>query len=67
VDGIEQVFAGGVKTYSTPAELAELCNSDSRGIWGTQQEIAERANRIGQVHSFDQRTKELVQAVQNLI
>ena len=67
VDGIEQVFAGGVKTYSAPAELAELCNKDNRGIWGTQLEIAERANNIGREHSFDQRAKELVQAVQNLI
>jgi len=67
VDGIEQVFAGGVMTYNTPIELAELCNSDSRGIWGTQQEIVERASHIGQQHSFDQRAKELVQAVQNLI
>ena len=67
VDGIEQLFAGGVKTYNTPAELAELCNADNRGIWGTQSEIVERANSIGQKHSFDQRAKELVQAVQNLI
>ena len=67
VDGIEQVFSGSVKTYCTPAELAELCNIDNRGIWGTQSEIVERANSIGQKHSFDQRAKELVQAVQNLI
>ena len=67
VDGIEQLFAGGVKTYNTPAELAELCNADNRGIWGTQSEILERANSIGQKHSFDQRAQELVQAVQNLI
>jgi hypothetical protein len=67
VDGIEQVFAGGVKPYNTPIELAELCNADNRGIWGTQSEIVERANSIGQKHSFDQRAKELVQAVQNLI
>ena len=67
VDGIEQVFAGGVKTYKTPIELAELCSNESRGLWGTQQEIVERASRIGQQHSFDQRAKELVQAVQNLI
>lgn len=67
VDGIEQVFAGGVMAYNTPAELAELSNIDNRGIWGTQSEIVERANSIGQKHSFDQRAKELVQAVQNLI
>lgn len=67
VDGIEQVFAGGVKTYNTPNDLAKLCSNESRGLWGTQQEIVERASRIGQQHSFDQRAKELLQAVQNLI
>ena len=67
VDGIEQLFAGGVKSYNTPNDLAKLCSNESRGLWGTQQEIVERASRIGEHHSFDQRAKELVQAVQNLI
>ncbi len=67
VDEIDQLFAGGVKTYSSPSDLAKLCSNESRALWGTQQEIAERAGCIGQQHSFDQRAKELVQAVQNLI
>ena len=67
VDGIEQLFAGGVKIYNTPNDLAKLCSNESRALWGTQQEIVERASRIGEHHSFDQRAKELVQAVQNLI
>jgi spore maturation protein CgeB len=67
VDGIEQLFAGGVMTYSSPSDLAKLCSDESRAQWGTQQEIVERASRIGQQHSFDQRAKELVQALQNLI
>jgi hypothetical protein len=67
VDGIEQLFAGGVMTYSSPSDLAKLCSDESRAQWGTQQEIVERASRIGEHHSFDQRAKELVQAVQNLI
>ena len=67
VVGLEQLFAGGVMTYSSPTDLAKLCSNESRGLWGTQQEIVERASRIGQQHSFDQRAKELVQAVQNLI
>ena len=67
VVGLEQLFAGGVMTYSSPTDLAKLCSNESRGLWGTQQEIVERASRIGEQHSFDQRAKELVQAVQNLI
>jgi spore maturation protein CgeB len=67
VDGLEQLLAGGVKTYSSPSDLAKLCSDESRALWGTQQEIVERASSVGQQHSFDQRAKELVQAVQNLI
>jgi hypothetical protein len=67
VDGLEQLFAGGVKTYNSPFDLAKLCSNESRALWGTEQEIVERASRIGEQHSFDQRAKELVQAVQNLI
>ena len=67
VDGIEQLFAGGVKSYNTPNDLANLCSNESRPLWGTQQEMVERASRIGQQHSFDQRAKELVKAVRNLI
>ena len=67
VDGLEQLFAGGVKTYNSPSDLAKLCSNESRALWGTEQEIVERASRIGEQHSFDQRAKELVQAVQNLI
>jgi hypothetical protein len=67
VDALEQLFAGGVKSYKTPNDLANLCSNESRSLWGTQQEIVERASRIGQQHSFDQRAKELVKAVRNLI
>ena len=67
VDGLEQLFDGGVKTYYSPTDLARLCSDESRSLWGKQQAIVERASRIGQKHSFDQRAKELVQAVQNLI
>jgi hypothetical protein len=67
VDGAEELFEGAVQTYGTPSELAFLCAPENRGQWGTNEEIVTRANRIGQVHSFDQRAKELVQAVQSLI
>ena len=67
VDGLEQLFDGGVKTYNSPTDLANLCSDESRTLWGTEQAMVERAGRIGQQHSFDQRAKELVQAVQNLI
>jgi spore maturation protein CgeB len=67
VDGVEGLFEGAVKVYKQPSELAALCTLENRGQWGTNEEIVERANRIGQTHSFDERAKELVQAVQSLI
>jgi hypothetical protein len=67
VAGVEEIFGGAVKTYSSPSELAMLCAPQNRRQWGTNEEIVARANRIGQIHSFDQRAKELVQTVQGLI
>ena len=65
--GVEEMFEGAVQTYRSPSELAILCALENRGQWGTNEEIVERANRIGQLHSFDQRAKQLVQAVQAFI
>jgi hypothetical protein len=67
VTGIEALFEGAVKTYGSPSELAIRCAPENRGQWGTNEEIVARANRIGQVHSFDHRAKQLVQAVLALI
>jgi spore maturation protein CgeB len=67
VEGAEELFEGAVQTYRSPSELARSCAPENRGQWGTNEEIVARAIRIGQVHSFDQRAKELVKAVQALI
>jgi len=67
VDGIAELFECGVQTYRSPTELAMLCDTENLGLWGTQEEITERAERIGRQHSFDQRAKSLVEAVQSLI
>jgi hypothetical protein len=67
VAGVEELFEGAVKTYKLPSELASLCALENREKWGTNEEIVSRAIRIGQVHSFDQRAKDLVQAVKGLI
>ncbi len=67
VEGSEELFEGAVQTYGSPSELAKLCAPENRWQWGTNEEIIARATRIGQIHSFDQRAKELVQAVQGLI
>ena len=61
VAGINEVFGEAVAVYRTPSELAELCSKANRNIWGSQDEISNRANQIGIEHSFDQRAKALVQ------
>ncbi len=62
VAGIKEVFGGSVSVYRTPSELAELCSKANRDMWGSQDEISQRAQQIGIEHSFDQRAKALVQA-----
>ena len=62
VAGINEVFGEAVAVYRTPSELAELCSKANRNLWGSQDEISNRANQIGIEHSFDQRAKALVQA-----
>ena len=62
VADINEVFGEAVAVYRTPSELAELCSKANRNIWGSQDEISNRANQIGIEHSFDQRAKALVQA-----
>ena len=60
--GVREIFGDSVAVYRTPSELAELCSKANRNMWGSQDEIAKRANKIGIEHSFDQRAKALVQA-----
>jgi spore maturation protein CgeB len=67
VDGIGEIFQGGVQTYTSPADLAKLCSEENRNMWGSQQEILDRANQIGELHSFEQRAKVLSNSVKELI
>jgi spore maturation protein CgeB len=59
---ISEVFGESVAVYRTPSELAELCSKANMEMWGSQDEISQRAQQIGNEHSFDQRAKSLVQA-----
>lgn len=67
VDGIGEIFQGGVQTYTSPADLEKLCSEENRNMWGSQQEILDRANQIGELHSFEQRAKVLSNSVKELI
>jgi hypothetical protein len=67
VEGVGEIFQGGVQTYTSPADLGKLCSKENRRIWGSQQEILDRAQQIGELHSFDQRAKVLSRTVKELI
>ena len=67
VDGIGEIFQGGVQTYVSPADLNKLCSKENRKMWGSQQEILDRAHQIGELHSFEQRAKVLSNTVKELI
>ncbi len=67
VEGIAEIFQGGVQTYTSPADLENLCSKENRKMWGSPQEILDRAHHIGERHSFDQRAKVLSDTVKQLI
>ena len=67
VEGISEIFQGGVQTYTSPADLENLCSKENRKMWGSPQEILDRAHHIGERHSFDQRAKVLIDTVKDLI
>jgi hypothetical protein len=67
VDGIGEIFQGGVQTYTSAADLEKLCSKENRKIWGSPQEILDRAHQIGELHSFEQRAKVLSNSVKELI
>ena len=67
VEGIGEIFQGGVQTYLSPDDLEKLCSKENRKIWGSQQEIVNRAQQIGELHSFEQRAKVLSNTVNELI
>ena len=67
VEGIGEIFQGGAQTYKSPADLEKLCSKENRKIWGSPQEILDRAHQIGELHSFEQRAKVLSNTVKGLI
>jgi hypothetical protein len=66
VDGIGEIFQGAVQTYKSPADLEKLCSKENQKIWGSPQEILDRAHQIGELHSFEQRAKVLSNTVKGL-
>lgn len=67
IDGVKEIFDGAVKTYSSAQDLSRLSSKEFRYSWGSDTEIAERAQRIGTEHSFDARAYVLIETVDRLI
>ncbi len=67
IDGTAELFEGGVQTYGSLAELTKLCSLENRTLWGSEKEILNRAQHIGQAHSFDMRAKFLIEEVMRIV
>ena len=67
VEGLGEIFQGGVQTYTSLADLNKLCSKENRKMWGSQREILDRAYQIGELHSFELRAKVLSNTVKELI
>jgi hypothetical protein len=67
IDGLAELFEGGVQAYGSLADLTKLCSFENRTLWGSDKEILNRAQHIGQAHSFDMRAKSLIEEVMRII
>jgi hypothetical protein len=63
VPGVEDLFAGAVRTYDSVEELRDLVRAGERTPGA---ERAERGNRIGAAHAFVRRAEVLLDAVRRL-
>jgi hypothetical protein len=63
VDGIDELFAGAVKSYRSSDDLAFLCRDDALGMFPDDARMKDIAARVRRLHSFDRRAEQLVEAV----
>jgi len=62
VDGIDEIFAGAVRTYETVDELITMLRSDPNELFPEDARLAEISMRIRAEHSFDARALTLLEA-----
>lgn len=67
IDGLAELFQGGVQTYGSLEDLTRLCGLENRTFWGSKKEIFNRAQHIGQTHSFDIRAESLLEEVMRIV
>lgn len=63
VSGVEDLFSGAVRTYSTRQELARLLGPGSESQFPDDESMAEIAARVRSEHSFNRRASQLVEAI----
>lgn len=64
--GLDEVFAGAVRTYRTVDELRELLTGDLDSTFGTDAQRKAAAERIAREHSFIARARDLIAAVEQV-
>lgn len=67
VEGIDQLFADSVRTYSSVAELAALCSPSGLASFPSAAERISRAERVRREHSFRARAEQLLKLVEDFL
>jgi Glycosyl transferases group 1 len=63
IDGLDELFHGAVRTYSSVDELAKLCSPEGRSEFPDAQQRVDIADRVRREHSFAARAEQLTQLV----
>lgn len=63
VDGIDELFGGAVRTYASAEDLRELVSRPLDGIFPSDPELEAISHRVREQHSFDNRARQLLDAV----
>lgn len=63
VDGLYELFGNSVQTYDSLVELKEIATEAGKKRFGSDEEIARRASRVGEEQSFTSRAEVLLEMV----
>jgi hypothetical protein len=61
---VDELFSGAVQSFSSAEEFSYLCSNNGRSAFPSDSEMQIIAQRVRDVHSFDNRAKELIAHVQ---
>lgn len=66
VEGMEETFLGAARSYHSSEELAVLCGPEADSEFPTDDEMRKISASVRELHSFDKRAEELVEALRSV-